>query len=158
MKTYLELQLENLESFYIPLEDVLWFEYKEGSKCLYKETEEEFGGFLTSSDVLIVYKTDNLTSSYDNMYKSNKERPLSSTADSLVGVLMYHELDDGSTENVLDLPHITYIEEHFGVNQLAKQEEFENFTIMTNNYKVFKREYKSLVTGFERHGAFSKFN
>lgn len=158
MKTYLELQLENLESFFIPIEDVLWFEYKEGSKCLYKKTEEEFGEFLTSNDVLIVYKTDNLTSSYDNVYKSSKERPLSSTADSLVSVLMYHELDDGSTENVLDLPHVTYIEESFGVNKLAKQEEFENFTIMTNNYKVFKRGYKSLVTGFERHGAFSKFN
>lgn len=158
MKTYLELQLENLESFFIPIEDVLWFEYKEGSKCLYKKTEEEFGEFLTSNDVLIVYKTDNLTSSYDNIYKSSKERPLSSTADSLVSVLMYHELDDGSTENVLDLPHVTYIEESFGVNKLAKQEEFENFTIMTNNYKVFKRGYKSLVTGFERHGAFSKFN
>lgn len=158
MKTYLELQLENLESFFIPIEDVLWFEYKEGSKCLYKKTEEEFGEFLTSNDVLIVYKTDNLTSSYDNMYKSSKERPLSSTADSLVSVLMYHELDDGSTENVLDLPHITYIEESFGVNKLARQEEFENFTITTNNYKVFKREYKSLVTGFERHGAFSKIN
>lgn len=145
MKTYLELQLENMESFFIPIEDVLWFEYKDGSKCLVKDEDGNIDGFSSNSDVLMAYRTTHLTSSYDDMYLSTKERPVNSTGDSLVSVLIFNELVNGSKEELLYLPNITYIEEGFGINGLAEQEDIGSYTVITNNRKEFKKEYKNLV-------------
>lgn len=141
--TNVELHLENLETLNVPMEDIVWFEYKEGSKSLYKNEAGEFDGYTINNDVLIAFNTSNVTSSYEDVQQGREY--LDYIGASLVGVTL------GDVD--LDL---TFVEEDTFSNSLHKQKAFDKGKVLlvTNNYRVFKPMFKELAKDLERMGGY----